>query len=383
MFKFNVAAPGSPALCLLGTALLLSGAVSAQITEQKSAVTEPMAQNQSTDITQPARARSPWLFTPLISSNPKFGSSIGGLGGYLHHFDQASPVSMFGVTASYSDTASFKVSAFANTFFDEDRQRIMGALVYAKIENDYEDFLGSGEQVQTTDDTYLAFMRYQYRISGDWFIGVQGIAANISSSSLSEEAQTALETLGLGGFQSNGIGAVVSYDSRDNTRSASKGSQLIVHNIAYRESLGGDASFDAYFAEYDMYFQFFDQQVTAIQFRGRWTSGAPNSAFSSVQLPGYTRGEFLAAHQTYAMVDQRIMFTQRWGMTVTAGLGCLYGNDVLDEDLDCFARDNMYPSIATGAMYMLKPAEKLVLRAEVSSGKGSNSAFILSFGQPF
>ena len=96
-------------------------------------------------------ARSPWLATPLLSSNPKFGTSIGGLVGYLHKFDSQSPVSMVGLTASYSDTDSYKAVLFANTFFDADRQRIEAAAIYGNIENDYEDFLGSGQQADTFD----------------------------------------------------------------------------------------------------------------------------------------------------------------------------------------------------------------------------------------
>ena len=39
----------------------------------------------------PARPRSsPWLLVPLVSSNPKLGTSFGALGGYLHVFDPGS-----------------------------------------------------------------------------------------------------------------------------------------------------------------------------------------------------------------------------------------------------------------------------------------------------
>ena len=110
--------------------------------------------------------KSPWVATPLLSSNPKFGTSIGGLAAYLHHFDDKSPVSMFGLTGNYSDTRSYSGVAFANAFFDEDKQRVKAAVVYGKIENDYEDFLGTGKQLQTSDDINLVFARYLHRIAG-------------------------------------------------------------------------------------------------------------------------------------------------------------------------------------------------------------------------
>ncbi len=335
------------------------------------------------DSTERAVARSPWLATPLLSSTPKFGTSIGGLVGYLYKFDRKSPVSLFGVNASYSDTNSYKLVLFANTYFDEDRQRVNAAAIYGNIENDYEDFLGSGQQTQTTDRIDMYFLRYLYRFSGNWFIGAQGVMTNFSSSSATDLGQGILDILGLGGFQSNGLGLAIYYDSRNNTRSASSGSQFLAHNIAYSERLGGDASFDVYNAEYDTYLQLIGSQVTAIQLKGRWTSDAPNSSFSSVELPGYTRGEYLAQNMTFLLVDQRIMFTERWGMSVTAGVGCLYGDSVFDNNLNCFERDNAYPSISSGVIYSLKPAEKIVVRAQVSAGKSGNSALTLSFGQPF
>lgn len=365
-------------LRVLATLLIIAASSTGQA--QSSAAVE---QADADDSTEQASTRSPWLATPLLSSNPKFGTSIGGLVGYLHKYDRESPISMFGLSGSYSDTDSWKLVFFANTFFDEDRQRVTAAAIYGNIENDYEDFLGSGQPAQTTDNINLYFLRYLYRFSGNWFIGAQGVATNYSSSSATDLGQGILDILGLGGFQSNGIGAAIYYDSRDNTRSASRGSQFLVHNIAYRERLGGDESFDVYNAEYDTYLQLIGSQVTAIQLKGRWTSRAPNSSFSSVELPGYTRGEYLAQNMTFLLVDQRIMFNQRWGMTVSAGVGCLYGDSVLDDKLDCLERENAYPSISSGVIYSLKPSEKIVIRAAVSAGKAGNSAFVLSFGQPF
>jgi hypothetical protein len=350
--------------------------------EDSSTSEETEAQSSSADADE-NKKKSPWVATPLLSSNPKFGTSVGGLAAYLYHFDKKSPVSMFGLTGNYSDTQSYSGVAFANAFFDQDKQRIKAAVVYGKIENDYEDFLGTGKRAQTTDDINLVFARYLYRVAGNWFIGVQGISTNYTSSSDSFVGEGILDILGLGGFQSNGLGLVGYYDSRDNTRSASSGAQFLAHNMAFREGLGGDESFDTYTLEYDTYLSLWKNQVTAIQAKGRWTVDAPNSAYSSVRIPGYTTGEYLAQYMSHVLVDQRISFGKRWGMSVSAGLACLYGDNVFGEDLDCFERENLYPSISTGGIFTIKPEAKLVVRAEVSAGKDDNAAFILSFGQPF
>ena len=48
----------------------------------------------------------------------------------------------------------------------------------------------------------------------------------------------AARSTGLTGFQSNGIGLVVEYDSRDNHRDPDRGNHFVAHNVAYREGLG-------------------------------------------------------------------------------------------------------------------------------------------------
>jgi len=59
--------------------------------------------------------KSPWLFTPLVSSAPKFGTSIGAMGAYLHAFDEESPTSTFGLMAQYSNSESLMGAAFGRT----------------------------------------------------------------------------------------------------------------------------------------------------------------------------------------------------------------------------------------------------------------------------
>ena len=94
---------------------------------------------------------SPWLITPLISSDPKISTAGGALAGYVHQFDEKSPLSLFGAAGTYSTTDSWYLASFAKVHFSEDTHRISFSLVTGAIRNDYADFLGSGLDVQTTD----------------------------------------------------------------------------------------------------------------------------------------------------------------------------------------------------------------------------------------
>lgn len=319
---------------------------------------------------------SPWFVTPLVSSDPKISTAGGALGGYVHQFDEASPPSIFGATATYSTTDSWYLAAFAKTHFDKDNHRVIAAVATGKIRNDYSDFLGSGLDVQTTDDLTLYALRYVLRVYGQWYLGPQFISTNYAISGDDFLSGEILEHFGLIGFKSNGLGLIAQYDSRDNQYSPSSGQVFRAHNIAFRQTFGGDVSFDAYTADYQYYIPHGKDHVLALHAKGRWTHNAPPSGYSSVTLRGYTRGQYLSPHITLAEGDYRYSLTEKWGITAFAGIACLYGDDNIN------GSDRLFPAGGAGIVYRLND-EKMVVRADFAFGKEGNKGFYLQFGQPF
>jgi hypothetical protein len=328
--------------------------------------------------TSPPAGSSPWLAAPILTSNPKLGTSGGALGGYLYRFDRESPVSTFGAAGVYSDTDSYVAGAFANTYFGKDRHRVIVGIGTGRVRNDYDDFLESGLPVQTTDDLRFAAARYLYRFRGDWFAGVQFIATNYAISAQNWFSEKVLDLLGLTGFDSNGVGLVVQFDNRDNQNSPGLGQYLSVHNIAYRESLGGDESFDVYTLNYRRYQPHGKGHVLALQGYARLTQDAPTGGYSSVQLRGYVPGNYLAPHSVSFEAEERYRLNERWGLAGFAGAACL-----LKDISDCGNTTNWYPAVGAGVIYTLKPREKMVVRLDYAVGEGDNSGVYLTFGQPF
>src|SRR5215831_1303745 len=167
--------------------------------------------DQATAASAPARS-SPWLLVPLVSSSPKLGTSGGALAAYLKKFDPESRVSLFGVTYQYTSTHSSIGAAFARMSFAEDHQRVIAIGTFGLIKNDYQDYLGTGQPLQTNDDLKAFIGRYLYRVGGDWFVGAQGTATNYQVFGASAEDELVLETLGVRGFASAALGAVVMHD---------------------------------------------------------------------------------------------------------------------------------------------------------------------------
>ena len=228
-------------LSLLLLAIAMSRSASAQQLSQ-----DATAQPAATEDAPSPDAPSPWLLVPVFSSSPKLGTAVGALGAYLHVFDAGSRMSLFGVTYQYTSTHSQIANAFARTSFGADHHRIVGLLAFGHIENDYDDYLGTGQPLKTQDDLKALVARYLFRAKGDWFIGAQGSAANYQVLGTTAEDDLVLETLGVRGFESAALGAVLMHDSRDSEDMPTTGWLLNVNNLAYREALGGASSFDAY-----------------------------------------------------------------------------------------------------------------------------------------
>ncbi len=325
----------------------------------------------------PMDGDSPWLLTPTVSSDPKLGHSVGGIGGYLPRFDDKSTQSMVAAMGSYSNTDSWFAGLFGDLYFDGNRHKVTAGVVSGKIKNEYDDFLGTGKRVKTDDDIDALFGRYSHRFGENWYLGGQLISSNyaVGADGL---LSFIFEQIGYTGFDSTGVGAVVERDTRDNVRNATRGSHFLAQNIAYRESLGGDESFDVYRTDFTHYLRFGKGHVLATQLTGRWTDDAPLAGYSSVLLRGYTRGNYLAEHYSHLDVDARFALGERWGWAAFAGLGCLY------ESLsDCGHGDERYPAAGVGVTYLLKPEAGFVIRLDAALGKSDNSAVYLRLGQPF
>jgi hypothetical protein len=271
------------------------------------------------------KSESPWLLVPTLSSNPKLGTSIGGMAGYMHYFDPESRVSIFGVSGQYTSTGSLIAALISKMSFGADHHRVLALAAGGNIKNDYNDFLGTGQPLKSEDQLRALALRYQYRVWGDWFIGAQALYTTYQILGQSALDNELLQTLGLTGFKGGGIGALVNLDSRDSEFSPNKGWLVNVNNIAYREWIAGENNYDAYRADIRYYWGLGDGMVLALRQNNQWTVDAPKSAYAPITLRGYKFGEYLGKNMSSFEAEVRIPLAARWGATAFAGVGCLYG----------------------------------------------------------
>ena len=321
---------------------------------------------------------SPWLILPILSSNPKLGTSLGALGAYLHYFDEQSQVSMFGASVQYTSSDSVIGGLFAKTSFDADYQRLIALAAGGLIKNDYNDYLGTGVPLKTEDHLKAIVSRYLYRAYDDWFLGIQAAFTNYEIVGQTLLDEQTLDTLGVTGFRSGGIGAAIYHDSRDNDNSPTKGWLMNLNNIAYREWLGGKDNFDVYRLDLRGYWEHWGGQVFAVRQSNQWTFDAPLSAEAPIVLRGYKMGQYLGKYMSSIEGEERLRLSKSWGATLFAGVACLYGDGE-----DCTDSKNRYPSWGAGIQYVMKQKEGIVANLEYAQGKWDNYGIYLKLGYAY
>ncbi len=289
----------------------------------------------------------------MLSSSPKLGTSLGGLGAYMHVFDPESRVSLFGATYRYTSTHSQIFSAFARTSSGADHHRIVLIATFGQIKNDYDDYLGTGQPLKTDDDLRALAGRYLFRAKGDWFIGAQGSAANYQVLGATAEDDFVLETLGVRGFESAGVGVALMHDSRDNEDMPTTGWYLNLNNIAYREALGGAESFDAYRVDLKTFWKHGNGHVLAVRQYNWLTSDAPSAAQATVILRGYKQGQ--DPHITCPRSKSKNVCRS----TRDGAPRCLVVRRVLYGEAPAPLGRSIYPTVGAGVQFVIKPKERM------------------------
>jgi hypothetical protein len=322
--------------------------------------------------------KSPWLFVPLVSSNPKLGTSLSLMGGYVWKLDPQSPPSLVAVQGQRSSTDSTILALGGRFYFNADRDRLEAALSQGRIKNDYEDFLGSGIRIRTNEKVDALWLRYQRRVAPAWFVGAQYLRGNYEVSGGDELSEQIIQHLELTGGRSVGLGAVVTHDTRSNVSNPNSGLYGQLRTMSYRNGLGSQDAFDTLQGDLRSYLPLRPDNVLVLRASGGWTWDAPRSRQVSVGLRGYTRGQYLGRHITTLEAENRQMLQPKWGVKAFAGVSCLYG-----DGLSCSKSDNLFPMLGGGAFYILKPEQNMLVSAELAWGKRGNRGFYLRFGQPY
>lgn len=320
-----------------------------------------------------------FVLTPQISNGPKMGFSAGAIALYLHQFDKDSPPSVFGVSASYSNTDSHVGGVFANTYWDKDTQRFTAGIVFAEANNDYKNFQG-GPPLSIEDNLHGIFVRYLHKIEGtNWFIGPNYIYANHNPIGTNSFSETVLDEFNYSEQTNTALGISATFDTRDNVYLPTKGSFTTVFANRFDDLFGGDTNFNSLNINYSNFTSFSEKSVLGINGEWLFTPDAPVSSQATLRrFRGYTTGENSGESVLICQGEYTYSLSERW---LVAGFGGVA--TITDKFSDFGDTKNWYPMVGAGIRYILKPKQKLFLRLDFAQGKNGSNGLYLKIGQAF
>ncbi|MDE6140262.1 MAG: outer membrane protein assembly factor [Alistipes sp.] len=301
----------------------------------------------------------------------------------MRHDDFSSQPSDVSLSASASLTGFYRVAAMGNTFFRGGKHR----LIYdAELMSQPTDFWGLGYEAamhnpksQYTAKRYGVSMRYRYELLRHTYIGVYADFRHSEAVRLHSEAAGYL-----GGahrnFNTAGIGAALSYDSRDYTLNAHRGVYLSIEYIMRPKALSNiAATLRQTIVTVDWYRALWRDCIMAVDLYGEFNSDDTPWLLRAQlgddsRMRGYYRGRFNGNNMLSAQLELRQRIWNRLGGVVWVGAGNVFSED------DRFAWRKTLPNYGIGLRWEFKRRSNL--RVDWGMGRKSNS-FVLSINEAF
>ncbi len=340
------------------------------------------------------------FFLPGYSPDIQFSLAAGAVVSFkTKQNDSSLPTSSVPVTVTYSSIKSFIVSSGWTTFWFHDRFRV-NALIQYKASRDAYYGVGYENAVNTVFPDSTNFWRsfFIFQVRPLWKLRkylFAGISLDYNQNVLWKVNRHMAKDpyyLQYGQYISNtGIGAILSYDSRDFPQNAARGWYSTLIYTFYQKAFGGNTNFRALDFDTRIFLPLSSTKmhVLALNWRSRYVFGEPPftsmiSLGTSVDLRGFRFGQFRDFYLNYIMAEYRHKLYRssgrptRFGFVVWSGLGTI-GPSFSDA---LFKR--ALPDFGIGVRFEVQP--RLNLRIDLGytpSRAGSHNATFFNFQEAF
>lgn len=324
------------------------------------------------------KKESGFVPVPVPIADPTVGYGLGVALLYLHpqrSNDTISPASTTGLAGMYTETDSYFVALFQDSYWSADKYRFKGGLGYGRFNVDYYG-TGSDDPLRDNPISYtiegaLFMPRFLMRIPFDnWFLGAQYLylGSDITFDVYSWiPGLTEIE----GEVNNAGIGGVVTYDSRDDNFFPAKGTWFELVASDYGESVGGDFEYQKLTSFYSHYFLILDSIILASRLDGQFSDGnIPFFDLPYLRLRPFPTGRYRAKHAVSIQLEGRWKFHNRWGAVVFGGMGRI-ADEVSDLD-----SSSIVSSGGVGLRYQVKEDQGLNVGLDIAVGEGESAVYI-------
>lgn len=253
-------------------------------------------------------------------------------------------------------------------------------------------FWGLGNNTPSSNQESYSISQYDIypqllrKVWSDFYLGVSYEFQDIYNFDYNRSSGTSLfdtgNITGRDGGHISGAGILVTWDSRNNAFSPSRGFYMQFYNGVYSDVIGSNFNFTIRNLDIRKFVSLRKDRVLAFQANIISTIGnTPIRDMASMGSGSYMRGYYDGRYADYNMIavqaEYRVPITKRWGCTVFGGAGRV-GSTLGD----LFIAENIKPSVGFGLRYALRPKEKLNLRVDAGFGKESQGTYI-NIGEAF
>ncbi|MCT7942483.1 outer membrane protein assembly factor [Shewanella holmiensis] len=323
-----------------------------------------------------------FVAAPIPFSNPTIDYGLAGLVGYFYpqtdEQKSVQPPSVTGIAGFYSSNESWGAAVGHASYWDNNNWHLKGGVAYTdlKLPLVSTELIGIPLAVDWDITGYGALLELERRISGNWFVGLNGVFIDfeqdfsVDFSSIHFDLRNEIISAGLG--------AGIIYDSRDMPTNPYDGYYFKLNGTVFNDAIGSDTNFESYSLEFDGYFPVHESVTVAYKLKGCMKEGeVPLWAACRLGLRGFSATQYMALGAIETEAEARWRFHKRWGLVGFVGAGKLDDVNHVDKS------DDIIPSYGIGVRFMLQPAERINLRLDYARSSNNNSAVYFSVGEAF
>ncbi len=330
------------------------------------------------------------LLFPVIAKSIETGWEFGGAGSFTFHVnknDTDSRTSSLQALVLYSTKKQFVSAINGTQYFNKEKFILMEQISYSSFPDK---FWGLGNNTSDAAEEPYQFQQfYTYahllrKVAPRLFIGGIYEYQKVWDIEYVPGGLFDKENIpGRNGYKVSGLGASITYDSRNDAFAPSQGSFAQIFFNHFNPILGSDFKYTNYVVDLRKFIRIKRGQVIALQLYSFNNSGAdiPIRSLASLggatQMRGYYDGRYRDHQQVLTQAEYRMDIKKRFGIVAFGGLGNV------NDHLSHVSFENLKYSYGAGIRFALNKSERLNIRLDYGIAGGANKGFYLQIGEAF
>ncbi|PMQ02930.1 Outer membrane protein assembly factor BamA [Dyella sp. AD56] len=277
------------------------------------------------------------LLVPIVITEPAVGNG-GGLAAVFFHPPKQSeeskesglhiPPDIYGAAAFKTENGTWGYGLGGSFHFKDDTWRYAGVIGKAYVNLNYytQGLLSAPKEIGYNLDGVFSYQQVSRRLGGsDLFVSARWLYMDLDSR-LNIPSDDQYFKPKEFAKRASGLGLGLSYDSRDNTLTPSKGWLWRLEATEYAPAIGSDNTFQSYRAHAYGYFKLSQDWVLGTRVDYRAVRGnAPFYQQPSIDLRGIAYGQYQDQNVGMLEAELRWNFTPRWALLGFGGAGKAWG----------------------------------------------------------